>query len=127
MEIAVEVPEGGGSEGSWWTRCMPSPSASQSITSRIVVISGQPARRDDRVGGACGRTRSNWWICCSRELELKRDKLDLDLHHKTLVQLFVENRIYKRIETAKTADAVIREVYEGFKPLTQADAPGPDR
>ncbi|HEY3852921.1 MAG TPA: DNA topoisomerase IV subunit A [Verrucomicrobiae bacterium] len=52
-----------------------------------------------------------------RELELKEKQLEQDLHYKTLVRLFVENRIYKRIEQARTNEAVIEEIHEGFKPL----------
>ena len=52
-----------------------------------------------------------------RELELKEHKLQEDLHFKTLVRIFVENRIYKKIETCKTNEAVVAAVVEGFKPF----------
>jgi topoisomerase-4 subunit A len=42
-----------------------------------------------------------------RELELKEQKLQEDLHFKTLVRIFVENRIYKKIEACKTNEAVV--------------------
>lgn len=115
VEIAVEVPKGVDPQQLVdalyaFTQC------EQSITSRIVVI------RDHRpvemtVSEVLQANTAQLVDLLRRELELSRDKLELDLHHKTLVQLFVENRIYKRIETAKTADAVNREVHEGFKPL----------
>lgn len=52
-----------------------------------------------------------------RELELKLAKLERELHFKTLVQLFVENRIYKNIENCKTNESIYEEIYLGFKPL----------
>ncbi len=52
-----------------------------------------------------------------RELELKERKLQEELHFKTLVRLFIEHRIYKRIESCKTNEMVVAAVYEGFRPL----------
>jgi topoisomerase IV subunit A len=51
-----------------------------------------------------------------RELELKQQKLEQELHFKTLVRLFVEKRIYKDIEQARTSEAVGAAVQEGFRP-----------
>lgn len=51
------------------------------------------------------------------ELNLRRDKLLDDFHHKTLVQIFVENRIYKMIEQCKTYEAVFAAVYKGLEPF----------
>ncbi len=48
-----------------------------------------------------------------RELELAREKLLEKLQAKTLEQIFIENRIYKKIENCKTQEAVRRAVYEG--------------
>ncbi|MDH3345897.1 MAG: DNA topoisomerase IV subunit A [Kiritimatiellaceae bacterium] len=51
------------------------------------------------------------------ELNLRRDKL-LDLFHtKTLIQIFVENRIYKKIEKCKTFEAVRKAVFDGLEPF----------
>jgi topoisomerase-4 subunit A len=52
-----------------------------------------------------------------RELELRQHDLLEALHAKTLVQIFVENRIYKRIETCKTYDAVRQAVFDGLEPF----------
>jgi len=52
-----------------------------------------------------------------RELELKAQKLQEELHFKTLVRIFVENRIYQKIEACKTNAAVVAAVGEGFKPF----------
>ncbi len=52
-----------------------------------------------------------------RELELKERKLQDELHFRTLERIFIEERIYKKIEQCKTNDAVVTAVYEGFKPF----------
>jgi topoisomerase-4 subunit A len=52
-----------------------------------------------------------------RELELKQAKLQDELHYRTLERIFIEERIYKKIEQCKTNDAVLSSVHEGFKPF----------
>jgi topoisomerase-4 subunit A len=52
-----------------------------------------------------------------RELELKQKKLEDELHFRTLERIFIEERIYKRIEQCKTNDAVLEAVHSGFKPF----------
>jgi topoisomerase-4 subunit A len=52
-----------------------------------------------------------------RELELKESKLQDELHQRTLERIFIEERIYKKIEQCKTSEAVVAAVYEGFKPF----------
>lgn len=49
------------------------------------------------------------------ELELELGELQDQQHWLTLEQIFIENRVYKRIETAKTSEAVRAEVWEGMK------------
>lgn len=51
------------------------------------------------------------------ELELRKAKLLDDFHSKTLVQIFVENRIYKLIEECKTYEAVFAAIYKGLEPF----------
>jgi topoisomerase-4 subunit A len=52
-----------------------------------------------------------------RELELKEKKLQDELHFRTLERIFIEERIYKKIEQCKTNESVLAAVYEGFKPF----------
>ena len=52
-----------------------------------------------------------------RELELRENKLRDALHFNTLVRIFIEKRLYKRIEQCRSNDAVYTAVYEGFKPF----------
>ncbi|MCD6364569.1 MAG: DNA topoisomerase IV subunit A [Planctomycetes bacterium] len=51
------------------------------------------------------------------ELKIEADALRDKLHAKTLEQIFIENRIYKRIEQQKTAPAVVKAVLDGLKPF----------
>jgi topoisomerase-4 subunit A len=52
-----------------------------------------------------------------RELELREKNLLDELHYRTLERIFIEERIYKKIESCKTNEAVIAAVYDGFKPF----------
>jgi topoisomerase IV subunit A len=88
-----------------------------SLTSRIIVI------RDNRPVelSASDVLRYNTIKLVNdleRELKIKQGKLQEELHFKTLVQIFVENRIYKKIEKCKTNEAITKAVYTGFKPFS---------
>jgi topoisomerase IV subunit A len=52
-----------------------------------------------------------------RELEVERDQLLDKLHARTLERIFIEERIYKRIEEEKTRDGVYAAVFDGFEPF----------
>jgi topoisomerase-4 subunit A len=52
-----------------------------------------------------------------RELELERHKLREKYHARTLERIFVEERIYKKIEEMKTERAVLDAVLQGFEPF----------
>ena len=52
-----------------------------------------------------------------RELELRERRLLDELHYRTLERIFIEERIYKKIEQCKTNEAVFEAVIEGFKPF----------
>jgi topoisomerase IV subunit A len=86
------------------------------IASRIVVI------RDNRpvemtVSEVLRHNTEQLVATLKRELELKQQQLEQELHFKTLVRLFVEKRIYKGIEQARTNEAVVTAVRDGFRPL----------
>ena len=51
-----------------------------------------------------------------KELELKKSRLEADLHFKTLERIFIEKRIYKKIEQCTTNEAVFEAVRTGLKP-----------
>jgi len=50
------------------------------------------------------------------ELEVEKGHLYDKLHYRTLERIFVEERIYKRIEQKRTQDAVFSAVKTGFDP-----------
>lgn len=52
------------------------------------------------------------------ELELELGHLEDSRHWLSLERIFIENRIYKRIEEAETAEAVKFEVYSGLEPYS---------
>lgn len=51
------------------------------------------------------------------ELEYEQAALTDRLHLRTLERIFIEERIYKKIETMKTAEGVINAVIKGFEPF----------
>ena len=51
------------------------------------------------------------------ELELEKADLMEKLHLRTLERIFVEERIYKKIEQQKTEEGVVKAVKDGFKPF----------
>lgn len=51
------------------------------------------------------------------ELEFERGTLMDKLHIRTLERIFIEERIYKAIETKKTQEYVVKAVYKGFEPF----------
>jgi len=52
------------------------------------------------------------------ELELEKVNLIDRLHARTLERIFIEERIYKKIESMKTAEGVINAVLKGFEPFS---------
>jgi topoisomerase-4 subunit A len=86
------------------------------IASRIVVI------RDNRpveltVSEVLRANTGQLVATLKLELELKQKKLEDELHFRTLERIFIEERIYKRIENCKTSEAVVDAVIQGFKPF----------
>ena len=89
-----------------------------SISSRIIVIkNNRPVEMT--VSDVLRENTERLVSLLQRELELRQSKLEQEMHFKTLVRIFVENRIYKKIESAKTNEAVIESVFEGFKPFRE--------
>jgi topoisomerase-4 subunit A len=86
------------------------------ISSRIVVI------KDNRpvemtVSDVLRENTEQLVATLKRELELAETKLQDELHFRTLERIFIEERIYKRIEQCKSNEAVLAAVHEGFKPF----------
>ncbi len=51
-----------------------------------------------------------------RELEIERGRILERIFYKTLERIFIENRLYKKIETVKTLDGIHKTLEEAFKP-----------
>jgi topoisomerase IV subunit A len=86
------------------------------IASRIIVIkNNRPVEMT--VSEVLRENTAQLVETLKRELELRQKKLEEELHFKTLVRIFIENRIYKKIEQCKTNEAVVKAVYDGFKPF----------
>ncbi len=87
-----------------------------SISSRIIVI------KDNRpveltVSEVLRENTDQLVRILKRELDLKEKNLIDELHYRTLERIFIEERIYKKIEQCKTNEAVMAAVYDGFKPF----------
>src|SRR5207249_7296276 len=85
------------------------------IASRIIVI------KNDRpveltVSEVLKENTAQLVDTLKRELQLKEKKLQDELHFRTLERIFIEERIYKKIEQCKTNEAVVAAVHDGFKP-----------
>lgn len=87
-----------------------------SLSSRITVI------RDNRpvemtVSEVLIQNTKDLVELLRKDLEIQEKKLLESLFFKTLVRIFVENRIYKKIESCKTNEAIYRAIYRGFEPF----------
>src|SRR2546422_7789601 len=87
-----------------------------SIASRIVVIkNNRPVELT--VSEVLRENTAQLVETLKRELELQEAKLQNELHFRTLERIFIEERIYKKIEQCKTNEAVLAAVSDGFKPF----------
>jgi topoisomerase-4 subunit A len=55
-----------------------------------------------------------------RELEVRLGDLEQQWHNDSLERIFIEERIYRRIERSQTWDSVLREIREGLKPFARS-------
>ncbi len=55
-----------------------------------------------------------------RELEIKLEELEQQWHWDSLERIFIEERIYRRIEKSKTWESVLAEIREGLQPFLKA-------
>jgi topoisomerase-4 subunit A len=51
-----------------------------------------------------------------QELEIRLSELDDKWHFSSLEKIFIEKRIYRRIEECETWEAVLEEIWKGLKP-----------
>src|ERR1700736_799116 len=86
------------------------------IHSNIVVIKGErPVQMD--VEEVIRFNTEQLVSLLRKELELRQSELRDDLHWKSLIQIFIEHRIYKRIEECESYEAVQQAVLKGLHPF----------
>ena len=86
------------------------------VASRIMVIrDGRPAEMD--VEEVLCHNTERLLKLLTRRLKVQQKRLTEELHRKTLVQIFVENRLYKAIETCQSLDEVEQAVRAGLDPF----------
>ncbi len=54
-----------------------------------------------------------------QELEIKLEELEQQWHWDSIERIFIEERIYRRIEKSKTWESVLAEIRDGLKPFVQ--------
>lgn len=85
----------------------------KSIASRPIVLEeGRPKLMS--VSGILRKNVDRLTALVKREQEIRLDELDALYHARTLERIFVEERIYKRIEKEKTYEGVVSAVIDGF-------------
>jgi len=55
-----------------------------------------------------------------KELQIRQGELDQQWHWDSLERIFIEERIYRRIEKSKTWESVLGEIREGLKPFVKS-------
>ena len=87
----------------------------KSLSSRPIVLeAGRP--RMMTVTQILQNNVDHLMALTKREQEIRLGELGELFHARTLDRIFIEERIYKRIETEKTEEGVKATVLEGFKP-----------
>jgi topoisomerase-4 subunit A len=85
-----------------------------SLTSQIIVIKeGYPWETD--VHEILKYNADKLVEFLQRELQIERDRLLEKIFYKTLERIFIENRIYKKIETVKTLEGIHQALESSFK------------
>lgn len=113
VEIEISLPRGIHAEEAIkqlyaYTEC------ETSITSNILVIrDNMPVRMT--VSEVLRYNTEQLTEYLRRELEIELGKLHDRFHERTLAEIFIENRIYKRIEECETFELVMVEVRRGLE------------
>lgn len=115
VEIEVRAPQGVSAEQLIdalyaFTEC------EVTIHSRIIVIR-QNRPVELTVSDILRENTQQLVALLQRELQLKEAQLQNELHFRTLERIFIEERIYQRIEQCKTNEAVLAAVHQGFLPF----------
>ncbi len=86
------------------------------LNSQIMVIKeGLPWETDVHEILAYNATKLVEFL--KRELEIEKERLLEKIFYKTLERIFIENRLYKKIETVKTLEGIHQTLAESLKPF----------
>ncbi|WP_414662229.1 DNA gyrase/topoisomerase IV subunit A [Horticoccus sp. 23ND18S-11] len=121
VEILVHLPQGADADQVTqqlyvFTGCQ------QNISPAACVIVNDPTTREDKpeflgvreiLKRAVDRTKS----LLKQELEIRLGELEQQWHWDSLERIFIEERIYRRIEKSKTWESVLEEIRDGLKPF----------
>jgi topoisomerase-4 subunit A len=89
------------------------------VASRIMVIrNGRPVEMD--VEDVLRHNTTRLLKLLTLRLKVQQKRLSEELHRKTLVQVFVENRLYKAIESCASQEDVEQAVRTGLEPFLSA-------
>lgn len=115
VEIQVHIPPGTDAEGTIpvlyaFTDC------EVSISPNSCVIDDKTPRFMS-VHDILRRSALQTKALLKRELEIKLGELQDKLHFSSLEKIFIENRIYRRIEECETWEAVVAEIWNGLLPF----------
>jgi len=115
VQIELEL-QSGASQEKTITALYAFTSCEKSIASRPIVLdAGRP--RLMTVNQILEKNVERLLFLTRREQEIRLAELDDLFHARTLDRIFVEERIYKRIEEEKTYEGVQNAVMDGFKPF----------
>ncbi len=116
-EVRIELElQAGASQEKTITALYAFTNCEKSIASRPIVLdNGRPKLMT--VTEILKRNVDRLMALTKREQEIRLQELDDLFHARTLDRIFIEERIYKRIEKEKTYEGVQKTVIEGFKPF----------
>jgi topoisomerase IV subunit A len=87
-----------------------------SLSSQIIVIKdGLPWETD--VNEVLAYNTEKLVHFLKRELEIEKERVNEKIFYKTLERIFIENKIYKKIETVKTLEGIHDTLDDSFKPF----------
>ena len=93
-----------------FTRC------EDSVTASMVVIENNRPK-ETTVSEVLKTNVAQLTRLLKRELEIRKEELEDSRQKKTLIQIFIEERIYKRIEKCSSYEQIQQEIRIGFVPF----------
>lgn len=121
VEIIVHLPQGADSDQVMnqlfvFTDCQVSISPAACV---IDTIDGQDKPVFLGVSEILRRSVDKTVQLLKQELDIKLGELEQQWHWDSLERIFIEERVYRRIEQSKTWESVLAEIHEGLKPFVK--------